>query len=142
MRLREPPWTAAHGLLPLAFGHVASVAVVACALVSGVAMDRTLMLVLALALCVPAVLVQAKQAGLALGSFAMSTAHGSGLMLVPALAPLCAGEASASSMASLEMLAPALAALAIHAAMMIAASGLLAGGVCGGWNAGRRWLSR
>ena len=31
-------------------------------------------------------------AGLALWSFMMATAHGAGLMLVPALVPLCMGE--------------------------------------------------
>jgi hypothetical protein len=140
MRLRERVGAAARGLLPLAFGHVASVAVVACALLSGVGMDRTLLLALALGLCVAAMLMHAKHTGLALGSFAMSTAHGSGLMLVPALAPLCVGDASAGS--TMEMVAPALTALAIHAVLMIAVSGLLAGGVSGGWNAGRRLLFR
>jgi hypothetical protein len=53
-----------------------------------------------------------------LWSFLMASAHGAGLMLIPALAPLC-GSAPAASGATLG--APlALAALGVHSAVMLA----------------------
>ncbi len=60
--------------------------------------------------------------GLALWSFLMATVHGAGLMLVPALVPLCAnvpafGEAS---------LLVSLAAVAVHTLTMLAVTGLIA----------------
>ena len=65
--------------------------------------------------------------GLALWSFLMATAHGAGLMLVPALMPLCAmptigggvGIGSGSLMVSL-------AAVAVHTVAMLAVTGLIA----------------
>jgi hypothetical protein len=64
---------------------------------------------------------------LALWSCAMSTAHGAGLMLVPALVPLCtsgpAREITASGSWPL-----ALAAVALHAAAMLAVVGVMAAG--------------
>jgi len=65
--------------------------------------------------------------GLTLWSCAMSTAHGAGLMLVPALVPLCtsgpAREITASGSWPL-----ALAAVALHAAAMLAVVGVMAAG--------------
>ena len=136
-------------LVPIAIGHLASIALVAGAVYSGLALDRGWLQVLAAGLCVPVVLahlsrhtplvvrVPAGHAGLALWSFAVSTAQGAGLMLVPALAPLCLGVPRASALGALGL---ALAALAVHTAAMLAVTGLLASGVCRGWRACGGWL--
>lgn len=58
----------------------------------------------------------------------MSTAHGAGLILVPALIPLCAGDASALEMAESGPLTLALAAVGIHTAAMLAVTGMIATG--------------
>jgi hypothetical protein len=58
--------------------------------------------------------------GLALWSFLMSAAHGAGLMLVPAVLPLCAGGALSGRLAASHSLAIAAAALALHTAAMLA----------------------
>ena len=60
----------------------------------------------------------------------MSTAHGAGLMLVPALIPLCiAGAPGRESIASGPLML-ALAAVGVHTAAMLAVTGLIAAGVC------------
>jgi hypothetical protein len=61
-------------------------------------------------------------AGLALWSFLMATAHGAGLMLVPALVPLCAG-GSAMGAGPLQV---ALAAVGAHTLAMLAVTALVA----------------
>jgi hypothetical protein len=61
-------------------------------------------------------------AGLALWSFLMATAHGAGLMLVPALLPLCAGMSTFSG----GKLAVSLAAVALHTLMTLVVTGLVA----------------
>jgi hypothetical protein len=61
-------------------------------------------------------------AGLALWSFLMATAHGAGLMLVPALIPLC-GSMSAVGGASFLTL---LAAVGVHTLAMLTVTGLIA----------------
>ena len=90
-------------LLPIAIGHATSVAVVACAVAQGLALDRTLFRFFAgaLLLCAAtyrlvrgaahssAVVKQAGHAAIALWSFVVATAHGAGLMLIPALVSLC-----------------------------------------------------
>jgi hypothetical protein len=132
-------------LAPIAVGHLASVALVAGAVFSGFALDRGWLQAIAVGLSVLVALVHlsrrtpavaratAGHAGLALWSFAMSTAHGAGLMLVPALAPLCLFEASAAAPSATGALGLALAALALHTAAMLAVTGLLASGACRGW---------
>jgi hypothetical protein len=82
----------------------------------------------------------AGHAGLALWSFMMSTAHGAGLMLVPALIPLCMGDASAREISASGSLALALAAVGAHTAAMLAVTGVIATGVCRGFDAGGRLL--
>jgi hypothetical protein len=144
---------ALRALLPIAVGHVASVAVVAGAGVWGLNMDRTWLQVLTGGLLAAAVIAHlsgclpkvarapAGHAGLALWSFMMSTAHGAGLMLVPALAPLCVGNVSGLAMAESGPLALALAALGVHTGAMLTATGLIATGVCRPADAATRWLS-
>lgn len=134
-------------LLPIACGHLASVALVAAAVLSGLALDRTLLQVFAGLLFVVALAAHcwrripsvartpAAHAGLALWSFAMSTAHGAGLVLVPALLPLCLVDGAASTWDSMGV---ALAAVALHMGVMLAVTGLAASGACRSWHALRR----
>jgi hypothetical protein len=143
---------ALRALLPIAVGHVVSVALVASAVVLGLSMDRSLLQLVAGGLLAAAVIAHmsgclpkvagapAGHAGLALWSFMMSTAHGAGLMLVPALVPLCAGDASALEMTGSSPLMLALAALGVHTAAMLTVTGLISAGVCRGVDAGTRWL--
>ena len=138
-------------LAPIAVGHLASVALVVGAVFSGFALDRGWLKAIAAGLCVLVVLVHlshrapavaratAGHTGLALWSFAMSTAHGAGLMLVPALAPLCLGGASAAAGSAPGALGLALAGLSVHTAAMLAVAGLLASGACRGWKACGAW---
>ena len=74
-------------------------------------------------------------AALALWSFMMSTAHGAGLMLVPALIPLCMGDAPAGEITASGSLTLALAAVSVHTAAMLAVTGVIATGVCRGFGA-------
>src|SRR5262245_20728174 len=95
---------ALRALLPIAVGHATSVALVAGVVALGLAIDRLGLPVAAVGLLIAVALVhvsgrsttrtrtRAGHAGLALWSFTMSTAHGAGLMLVPALIPLCMGQ--------------------------------------------------
>lgn len=139
---------ALRGLWPIAVGHVASIALVVVAVAFGVSMDRGLLQWLAGGLFAVAALVHlsgrlpamarapAGHAGLALWSFMMSTAHGAGLMLVPALIPLCMGNASNGAMSGSLVLA--FVAVAVHTAAMLVTTGLMAIGV----GAGVGWLRR
>ncbi len=143
---------ALRALVPIAAGHAASVALVAGAVVWGLAMDRFALQVLAGGLLAVAAIVHlsgrtaqvarapAGHAGLALWSFMMSTAHGAGLMLVPALMPLCMGDASARETTASGSLMLALAAVGVHTAAMLAVTGVIATGVCRGFEAGARLL--
>jgi hypothetical protein len=135
---------ALRGLVPIAVGHAASVALVAAAVAFGVSMDRTVMQVVAGGLVVVFVVLHlsgrtpkkvrapAGHAGLALWSFMMATAHGAGLMLVPALVPLCMGDTPALDIAASGTLMLALAAVGVHTAAMLAVTALVASGVCRG----------
>lgn len=151
--LRSPGRAQAlRALLPIAVGHTASVALVVAAVLFGLAMDRLVLQVLAGGLLAVAVMghlsgrmppvarAPAGHAGLVLGSFMMSTAHGAGLMLVPALVPLCVGDGPVLTMSASGPLTLALAALAVHTVAMLAVTGLVATGVCCGLDAGGRWL--
>lgn len=145
IRSRDPR-QALRALLPIAVGHAASVALVAAAVVWGLAMDRVAQQVLAGGLLAVALALHlarrsgheaAGHAGLALGAFLLSSAHGAGLMLVPALVPLCMGQGSAGASSSLST---ALIAIAVHTAAMVAVSGLVAAGACRGFEKGLRLL--
>lgn len=133
-------------LLPIAFGHAASVTVVACALAQGLSMDRARVQGLAGALLVGAALyrllrgsrqcgpigTRVGHAGIALWSFLMATAHGAGLMLVPALVPLCLAGNPAREITASGSLVLALAAVGVHTAAMLLTTGAIATGVCRG----------
>lgn len=133
-------------LLPIAMGHAASIAVVAGALAQGLSMDPsqarglagTLLVGVAAyrllrgaAACRP-IDARAGHAGIALWSFLMATAHGAGLMLLPALVPLCLTGNPARQITASGSLVLALAAVAVHTAAMLAATGAIATCVCRG----------
>jgi len=131
-------------LLAIAIGHAASIALVAWAVAQGMAMDRSLVRGLAGALLVGAaayrglcrarqpapVGTQARHAGIALWSFLMATAHGAGLMLVPAFVPLCLADTPARDITASGSLVLALAVVGVHTAAMLATTGIIAAGVC------------
>jgi hypothetical protein len=138
-------------LMPIAVGHATSVALVAGAFAIGLSMDRVLMQVLAGGLLVAVGICHlsgrtrrlrapAGKAGLVLWSFMMSTAHGAGLMLVPVLMPLCIGNAPAREITASGSLTLALAAVGVHTAAMLAVTGVIAIGVCRGFDAGASLL--
>lgn len=64
----------------------------------------------------------AGMAGLAVWSFLMATGHGAGLMLLPALVPLCTGRVAEGG----ESLLIPLAAVGLHTAALLATTGLVA----------------
>lgn len=135
---------ALRALLPIAAGHTASVALVAAAVALGLSMDRVLLQAGAGGLLIVVALLHlwgrtpqrarapAGHAGLALWSFMMATAHGAGLMLVPALVPLCMGDTPALDVTASGTLLLALAAVGVHTAAMLAVTALVASGVCRG----------
>lgn len=81
-------------------------------------------------------------AGLALWSFIMSTAHGAGLMLVPALVPLCLAGTPAREITASGSMLMALAAVAVHSVAMLVVTGVAAWSVCRGVDAGARHFPR
>lgn len=139
---------ALRALVPIAVGHAVSVGLVAATVALGLAMDRFVLQALAGALLLVVVIYHlsgryaklprtpAGHAGLALWSFMMSTAHGAGLMLVPALVPLCMGDTPARQITASGSLTLALAAVGVHTAAMLAVTGVIASGVCRGFEAG------
>ena len=143
---------ALRALMPIALGHTASVGLVAGAFAIGLSMDRVAMQVVAGGLLAVVLIchlsghkvrrVPAGRAGLALWSFMMSSAHGAGLMLVPVLMPLCTGNAMARETAASEPLILVLAAVGVHAAAMLAVTGVIAIGICRGLDAGASMLRR
>jgi hypothetical protein len=122
-------------LVPIAFGHAVSVAVVlAAVLIVGLVVDRVILSRLAGGVLIAwavwhalyghrqrlVVGMQTGLVGLALWSFLMATAHGAGLMLVPALLPLCSSSIPSSLLMSDATIPIALAALGVHTAAMLA----------------------
>jgi hypothetical protein len=124
---------------PIALGHLVAVAaVLAGFLTLGLVVDRAILARLAgCALLVgaiwhalrghrqrPLVGMQTGLVGLLAWSFVMASAHGAGLMLIPALLPLCAGPMPAAQWTSAAFL-PALGALGVHTAAMLATIGMI-----------------
>ena len=134
-------------LLPIALGHLATIALVAAAAMLGLGLDRIVLQVLAGGLLVAIAAIHlshrgrrrihapAGHAGLALWSFMVTTAHGAGLMLVPALVPLCLGELPGREANAARMVALALAAIGVHLAAMLAVTALMALGARRGFDA-------
>jgi hypothetical protein len=77
----------------------------------------------------------AGHAALAVWSFVMSTAQGAGLMLVPALVPICMGDAAVREIAASGSFGLALLAVAVHTTAMLAVSSVIATNACrwSGW---------
>jgi hypothetical protein len=128
-------------LVPIGLGHAASIALVAAlVVVSGTIIDpRAVQIAGGVALIAWAgyhllygsrhrarVGMQAGFAGLALWSFLMASAHGAGLMVVPALMPLCLSPEAAGAIGASGSGLVALAAVAVHSAAMLATTGLIA----------------
>jgi hypothetical protein len=137
-----------HALLPIAIGHAASMALVAWAVTQGLSMVSAPVQGLAGALLIGAAAYRCLRgghgraatvsrpvghAGMALWSFLMATAHGAGLMLVPALVPVCLGDGPARQLTASGSLWLALAAVGVHMAAMLATTGVIAAGVCRGF---------
>lgn len=143
---------ARRALGPIAFGQLASMIVLVFAVARGLSVDRALMRDLAVALLVVAALwlglrrartllrirAPARHAGMAIWSFLTASAQGAGLMLVPALVPLCAGGALASEVTVGGSFARALAAVGVHTLAMLLTTGLVATAACRGVGAIRR----
>lgn len=145
-------------LVPIAVGHAASVFLVAVAVLLGLALDRAMLQAVAAGLVAIIAIVHlcdrarrrtrtpGGHAALALWSFVVSTSHGAGVMLVPALIPLCAAGRPSGQLVASAPLALALAAVGVHTAAMLAVTGAVATGVCHGVGAGavvaRRLLDR
>jgi hypothetical protein len=70
--------------------------------------------------------MQTGQIGLALWSFLMATAHGAGLMLLPALIPLCLSSFPGHEITAGGSFAMTLAAVGVHSGAMLAVTGLVA----------------
>jgi hypothetical protein len=119
-------------LAPIALGHLGAVAaVVAVFLMLGSVVDRTILARLAACALIawalwhalrghrgrPLVGMRTGLLGLLAWSFVMASAHGAGLMLVPALLPLCTSPAAPSTGVAV---LPALAALGVHTGAMLA----------------------
>lgn len=123
-------------LLPIALGHAAAVGGVAVLVALGLSAAGGQLLCAALLLL--ALLRRRARAGLALWSCLVASAHGSGLMLVPALVPLCLSASPAREITASGSLLLALAAVAVHMGAMMAVTAVLA---LGGRRAWRRWIS-
>ena len=140
--------------VPIAAGHAASVALIAALAALGLVAQRGMLPWLAggLAVFVAAVHVSghlphrmhhaAGQAGLALWSFTMGTVHGAGMMLVPALIPLCLSGSPAREITAGGSMLLALAAVAVHMAAMLAVTAAMAALASRAWaGVGRRRYS-
>jgi hypothetical protein len=142
---RGSPRVVALSLAPIALGHLGSVvAVVAAFLTLGLVVDRAILLRLAGCALIawaiwhalrghrgrPLVGMQTGLLGLLVWSFVMASAHGAGLMLIPALVPLCAGAMPTAQWTTAAFL-PALAAIGVHTAAMLATIATIAMAVYG-----------
>lgn len=122
-------------LVPIALGHAAAVAVALAAFLTlGLVIDRAVLTWLAAAALIAwaawhgfsrhrqrlMVGMQTGLLGLLAWSFVMASAHGAGMMLMPAVLPLCASAEPTLPATSAAAMLPALAALGVHTAAMLA----------------------
>jgi hypothetical protein len=120
-------------LVPIAVGHAAAVAAVLLAVVAlGLVIEHAMLIRLAAIVLIAwaawhalyghrgrgRVGMQTGLLGLVLWSFLMASTHGAGLMLIPALQPICAAAGAAAEASADTPLA--LAALGVHSAAMLA----------------------
>ena len=131
-------------LLPIALGHALSVALVVAVVMQGIRLPQQHLLALAgsglLVFAVWRLLARPRvgarltasrsHAGLAVWSCLMGTAHGSGLMLLPALLPLCMTDGPARAISATGSLALMLAAVALHLLAMLGTTQVVAMMVC------------
>jgi len=123
---------------PMALGHALSIGIVAAlVLTTGMVMDSHLIRIASGALLVAWAVFQVRYGhrhrvrigmttgftGLVLWSFLMATAHGAGLMLIPALIPLCGSVAGQSSSGPLLV---SLAAVGLHTLATLLVTGGIA----------------
>ena len=128
-------------LIPLALGHaLAAATVVALVALASFAIDQHSIRLIAGGALIAWALYQllygarhrvrvgmtAGFAGLFLWSFLMASAHGAGLMLAPALIPLCVSASSADPGSGFATLSLSLAAVGVHMAAMLVAMGAAA----------------
>lgn len=128
-------------LLPIAIGHALSILLVAAAFIAaGVLLDQRLVQIGAGLLLIGwaayhqfyghkhrvRVGMRTGQIGLMLWSFLMATAHGAGLMLIPALMPLCFTGSPMSDIQATGSAPVVLAAVAVHTIAMLAVTGAVA----------------
>ncbi len=128
-------------LPPIAFGHLLSIAIVAAAVVAtGAITDERLVRWAAGLLLIGWAIyhhvnghrhrvrvgMTAGSAGLVLWSFLMATSHGAGLMLVPAMVPLCLSGSPAQDISMQGSLPMALAAVGVHSGVMLAVTAAIA----------------
>jgi len=128
-------------LPPIALGHALSIAIIAGAVVvAGVMVRQDLFLagggLLLIGWAVYHQLyghrhrvrvgMRTGQIGLVLWSFLMATAHGAGLMLLPALLQLCLTPSPVQELTAGRSLAMTLAAVGVHTGAMLAVTGLIA----------------
>ncbi len=128
-------------LPPIALGHAVAIAVIAAAVVlAGVIVQERMVRVAAGLLLVGwavyhqlyghrhrvRVGMTTGQVGLVLWSFLMATAHGAGLMIVPALIPLCLSTSPIHEITAGHTAAVSLAAVGVHTGAMLATTGLIA----------------
>lgn len=137
-------------LLPIALGHALSVALVVVVVMQGIRLPQQHLLALAgsgllvfaawrLVACPRTAARHAaprSHAGLAAWSCLMGTAHGSGLMLVPALLPLCMTDGPARAITATGSLGLMLAAVVVHLLAMLATTQAVAAGICRGMRGG------
>jgi hypothetical protein len=128
-------------LPPIAFGHAVSIAMVAGAFTTaGILVNQRVVQASAGLLLIGwsvyhqlyghrhrvRVGMKTGQAGLVVWSFLMATAHGAGLMILPAMIPLCLASSAASETAISGPAATALAAVAVHTAATLVVTGAVA----------------
>lgn len=133
-------------LLPLAAGHAVSLLLVVVVAMQGVAFDGARLHDAAGAALLAVAFWQLVRrrgrqprpastparlpvAGLALWSCLMGSAHGSGLMLLPALVPLCVSTGPARAIGASGSLVPMLAAVVLHLLAMLLTTHAIASGV-------------
>lgn len=128
-------------LLPIGLGHAVAVAIIVfIALALGLVLDTGLLqrfgAVILFAWAAWHVLygrrhkvrfgMQVSLGGLSLWSFLMANAHGAGLMLIPAVIPLCLAASPAHQLTAGGSLPIALTALSLHTGVMLATIGIIA----------------
>lgn len=128
-------------LIPIALGHALAIAIVVAAVATlGMLIDQALIRAVGGTALIGWALyhllyglrhqvrvgMQAGFAGLMLWSFMMAGAHGAGLMLVPALIPLCLAGSPGGAPAGLGPLSVPLAAIGVHTVAMLTVTGTIA----------------